>query len=311
MEYVILISTPGSRILLRKGITGFYREFRAEDYLIKEKCVPERAGDIFIISKSKDPILAQIAELAHAAARRERGQVILEGLLLTERAVADRLHVEHMLYTPSFLKEPAGNALLAQAKQAEIPCYQTTEGLIAKVTTSRPPPPVLATISARMEAAEHYPMRPDTVLLVAEDINNPDNLGMILRTADAAGVSAVLCAGEKTDPFHKNCVRAARGAVGRLPLLGCRDLPATLRSLHAQNVTIVGAALTGEAELFRCPLVPPIVVIVGNEQAGIRPETLDACTLRVRIPMAPGQDSLNVGVAAGVMLYEVYRQSQL
>jgi RNA methyltransferase, TrmH family len=271
----------------------------------------ERMTESRIIAGSKDPVLTRYAELATAAGRARHGQVLLEGRLLVERAVADRLALHSILYTPSLAKEPGGNELLEKAREAKVPCYQATEGLIAKVTTSRPPPNVLAALSARLQDAERFPRQPDTVLLVAEDINNPDNLGMVLRTADAAGASAVLCVGEKTDPFHKNCVRAARGGVGRMTLLGCRDVVAYLQSLASSGVTVVGAALTGEAELFRCKLAPPIVVIVGNEQSGIRPETLDACTLRVRIPMAPGQDSLNVGVAAGVMLYEVWRQRTL
>lgn len=264
-----------------------------------------------IIAGSRDPLLARFAELAQTTGRRKHGQVVLEGVTLVERAVADRLSLDSILYAPSLLKEQGGNELLAQALEAGVACYQATEGLIAKVTTTRPTPNVIAALFARLEEAERFPVGPDTVLLVAEDINNPDNLGMVLRTAEAAGADAVLCAGDKTDPFHKNCVRAARGAVGRISLLGCQELAPFLRDSQKQGAAVMGAALTGEAELFRCELRPPIIVIVGNEQSGIRPETLDACTLRVRIPMAPGQDSLNVGVAAGIMLYEVWRQRTL
>lgn len=254
-------------------------------------------------------MLAQYAELAHHAGRQRRGQVVVEGPLLVRRALADRLPVDNLLFAPALLRDPEGSALLEMARQCAVPCYQAGEGLIARVTTTRPAPDVLAVLTVRAHPAEHHPIHPDTVLLVAEEIHNPDNLGMLLRTADAAGASAVLCAG--TDPFHKHCVRAARGAVGRVPLLTADDLPACLHHLRARGVTVVGAALNGEAELFHCALPCPVAIVVGNEHSGLRSGTLDACSLRLRIPMRPGQDSLNVGVAAGILLYEVYRQARI
>jgi TrmH family RNA methyltransferase len=144
-------------------------------------------------------------------------------------------------------------------------------------------------------------------ILIAENINNPDNLGMTLRTADAAGAQQVVVAG--ADPFHKNCVRAARGAVGRMQILDCKDLVRYIAFLKHQGVCVIGAALDGESGLYDAPLTTPVAVIVGNENSGITSEVLRACSLRVRIPMAAGQDSLNVGVAAGVMLYEIWRQA--
>ncbi len=260
------------------------------------------------IQKSNDPILTQFADLSHAAGRRERSQLVAEGILLVQRAWNDGLPVEHLLYTSGLLRSPEGAQLLSMARQAGVPHSLVTEGLMGKVTTTRPVPPVLAAIFAAWREAELFEIGGGTTLLVAENISNPDNLGMILRTADAAGVEGVVVAGAQSDPFHKNCVRAARGAVGRIPILACRALEAYLRSLRETGLAVVGAALGAESALYRCALETPIAVVVGNEQAGISRPVLEACSLRVQIPMAPGQDSLNVGVAAGLMLYEIFRQ---
>jgi TrmH family RNA methyltransferase len=147
-------------------------------------------------------------------------------------------------------------------------------------------------------------------VLAAEDLQNPDNLGMVLRTADAAGVEAVVVAGRTTDPLHRGCVRAARGAVGRIPIFRCPGLPEWAERLRERGFQVVGATAHGDVELFDTDLTPPIAVIVGNEETGLRRETLAACSTRLAIPMAPGQDSLNVGVAAGVVLFELVRQRQ-
>ena len=260
------------------------------------------------VNGSKDPLLAHYAQLGQAGGRRERAQFLAEGMLLVQRAIEDGLPIANLLYTPTLSRTPEGERLLQAAQQARIGCFRATEGLLGKVTTSRPVPPVMAAIYTEWRSAERFHTTPETVLLVAENINNPDNLGMILRTADAAGAEGIVVTGEGSDPFHKNCVRAARGAVGRVPILSCPALPGYLRRLQTQGFTVVGAALGGEGKLYRSVLKPPIVIVVGNEQSGISLPVLEACTQLVEIPMAPKQDSLNVGVAAGLMLYEVFRQ---
>jgi tRNA G18 (ribose-2'-O)-methylase SpoU len=262
------------------------------------------------IQKSKDPLLIQFAALGHAAGRRERSQFLVEGITLTRRAIQDGLPMDSLLYTPELAGAPEGVLLLHDARQAGIAHYRVTEGLMGKVTTTRPVPSVLAAVWTRLRTAEEFTTATETPLLIAEDIHNPDNLGMLLRTADAAGVQGVLVVGARSDPFHKNCVRAARGAVGRIPILCCHALEAYLSRLQMAGFEIVGAALGADRELYRCRMLPPLAVIVGNEQEGISRPILEACTARVQIPMAPGQDSLNVGVAAGLMLYEVFRQKE-
>jgi TrmH family RNA methyltransferase len=260
-----------------------------------------------VIANSKDPLLAQLNDLGSAAGRKGRSQFLAEGLLLVQRALEDRLAVDWIVYTSDLMCDPSGGLLLEDAKQAGIRCVSASEGLLGKVTTSRPVPDVTAVINLLPTDAKEA-FTPDLhTILIAENINNPDNLGMILRTADAAGARQVITAG--CDPFHKNSVRAARGAVGRIAIHSCQDIVDYIRFLKKNEVTVVGTALDADCDLYNAPLKQPIAVIVGNENAGITREALDACTLRVRIPMAVGQDSLNVGVAAGVVLYEIYRRS--
>ena len=263
------------------------------------------------IRSSKDPLLIQFSDLAHAAGRRERSQFVAEGITLVQRAINDGVPADSLVYTTALLSHPEGSILLHAAHQAGIPHHLVTEGILAKLTTTRPVPPVLAALFTHWRAAERFTPGKATTLLAAEDINNPDNLGMILRTADAAGVEGVIVVGKGSDPFHKNCVRAARGAVGRIPILSCRSLEQFLRHLQTTGCAVVGAALGADKTLFQCKMQPPIAVVVGNEQRGISRPVLEVCSAQVQIPMAPGQDSLNVGVATGLMLYEVFRQKTI
>jgi RNA methyltransferase, TrmH family len=259
------------------------------------------------IAKGKDPIVNQYRELMHVAGRRAYAQCVAEGLTLVQRAIDDGLLVDSIIFTADLLRAPDGLALLQRARQAGIHHYRASDALMGTLTSSRPLPAVIAAIRVQLRDVAELHANHISALLVAENLQNPDNLGMVLRTADAAGVDSVVVAGAQIDPLHKHCVRAARGAVGRIPIFGCTDLPAWLVDLHFHGVRVVGTTAHASRSLFEAQLPLPVAIVVGNEQRGISQPVLEVCTERVQIPMAPGQDSLNVSVATGVVLYELVR----
>jgi RNA methyltransferase, TrmH family len=256
----------------------------------------------------RDAIVELLRELGQGAGRARRGRFVVEGTTLVARSIGGGLPVETLVHRAELSRDPSGAALLEAARATSVPCWRASDGLLGTLTATRPLPDVLAAVHLRLRDASELTAARVRVVLVAENVQNPDNLGMVLRTADAAGVHAVVVAGAPTDPLHRNCVRAARGAVGRIPIFRCGDLLAWIGSLRARGFRVLGASAHGDRELFDADLAPPVALVVGNEETGIAPRTLAACTARVVIPMAPGQDSLNVGVAAGVVLYELVRQ---
>ena len=185
---------------------------------------------------------------------------------------------------------------------------------MGSVTTIRPVPSIVASVHLNYppflsESGQlNFHFSQDCTLLIAENIANPDNLGMTLRTADAAGTTAVLLGGEGASPFHKNCIRASRGAVGRLPMFHLPNTNLTIEQLKTSGWKVVGATASAEKDLNGMEHFSPTAIVVGNENSGLSVETRKCCTELVRIPMAIGQSSLNVGVAAGILLYELSRQ---
>jgi RNA methyltransferase, TrmH family len=254
-----------------------------------------------------DPEVELFRELAQPAGRRGRGQFVAEGSTLVRRALDDGLPVASVVHTADLARSPEGPALLDLARAEGIPGLRASDGLLGTLTPTRPLPSVLAAVHLRLREAASLHAGPAAALLVAESLQNPDNLGLALRTADAAGAEAVVVAGEGADPLHRNCVRAARGAVGRLPLFTCADLPAWLRGLRRAGFQVVASTAHAERSLFEAPLRPPLCVVVGNEERGLSAGALEAAGERLRIPMAPGQSSHNVAVAAGILLYELRR----
>lgn len=269
------------------------------------------------ISKRKDAVAADMRKLASLKGKLEYSQFVVEGDLIVERAVKDGLPIERILYTAALLKTSEGKNLLKRAAADNLSCYQVNDGVMGSVTTTRPVPPIMASVYFNFrhflsESGEpNFHFSPRCTILIAENIANPDNLGMTLRTADAAGVSAVLLSSVGASPFHKNCVRASRGTVGRLPLYYATDITAAIETLRLSGWNVLGGTSTAEKELYATKFSLPAAIVVGNENTGLSTETRASCTELVRIPMASGQSSLNVGVAAGVLLYEVTRQCSI
>ena len=269
-----------------------------------------------IVSKRKAPIVSHIRKSATLKGQLEYSQFIIEGELLVARAVTDGLPIETLLYTTGFVGHPEGKALITRAVSENVSSYQVSDGMMGSITTTRPVPALLAAVHLSYpnflseSGSLNFHFSPRCVLLIAENIGNPDNLGMTLRTADAAGVSAVLLSGGAS-PFHKNCVRASRGAVGRLPLFSTSDIRGAIAALRASGWQVLGATASATHLLPAMELTRPTAIIVGNESTGLSVDARECCTELVRIPMASGQSSLNVGVAAGILLYELTRQYRI
>ncbi len=235
------------------------------------------------------------------------GRFAIEDDLLIARALRDGLPLVRALITGEAHKRGVYAPLIRDLLASRIPVFQVSSSLMAQISTTRPAPALIALASIAEAAADPLPGT-DDLFLITDDIVNPDNLGMVIRTADAAGVSALVICGDKASPYHKHCVRAARGAVGRLPIALVNDAPAYVKALAAAGVTVVGTSAKATQSLYSAELPLPLAFVVGNETHGISPSVREACTTLITIPMRPGQSSLNVGVAAGVCLFELRRR---
>lgn len=145
-------------------------------------------------------------------------------------------------------------------------------------------------------------------LLVLDGVEDPRNLGACLRTADAAGIDAVVVPRSRAAKLTPAARKVATGAAETLPVLSAPNLGKVLRWLKSAGVRVVGADASGRP-LFGLELVPPIALVLGGEGRGLKPSTRDGCDTLAAIPMHGRVESLNVSVAAAIMMYEVVRQS--
>lgn len=154
-----------------------------------------------------------------------------------------------------------------------------------------------------VESLDHDPL-----LLVLDQVQDPQNLGACLRTADAAGVDAVVVPKDNSAPISPTVRSIASGAAETVPVARVTNLARTLRALKELGVWVFGTSDRADTSLYSADLRGPVALVMGAEGKGLRRLTLETCDLLVRIPMAGTVECLNVSVATGVCLFEVVRQ---
>lgn len=229
-----------------------------------------------------------------------------------EEALAAGVAFRGTLVAPDLARTARGTALVAELERHAVPVEEVGARMLAQLADTETPQGIIAVIEPRRWRADDFAPGPDAVALVIDGVQDPGNVGTLIRTAHALGAAGTVLLRGSADPTSPKALRAAMGATFRHPVVPLDD-GAFIAWARKNGVTLWAAAADG-MPLHRAlgtrdggPGTGPIAVIVGNEGAGIRPQLNAVSAQRVAIPLAQGAESLNVAVAAGILLYEVMR----
>jgi RNA methyltransferase, TrmH family len=250
-----------------------------------------------------------IRDLQRRKARGRRGLALIEGVRLVEEALAAGVPFRGALVAPELARTARGTALVAELESHAIPVEEIGARGFAQLADTETPQGILAVIEPRRTQAADFVPRSDAVALVIDGVQDPGNVGTLIRTAHALGAAGTIVLRGTADPTSPKALRAAMGATFRHPIVSLDD-NGFIAWARQHGVTLWAGAVDG-VPLHRAVegvgRNGPIAVIVGNEGAGIRPQLNAVAAQRVAIPLAQGAESLNVAVAAGILLYEVTR----
>lgn len=264
--------------------------------------IKPRAFEFSFIDSKKNSVYGELHKADSLGFRKVNKLFVLEEERLVRRAIDDRLDIMYIIYTNK-------TALLAdntieRAKTMGIPCFSINDGLMSSLTSTRPIPKELALCRMPSYTIDSLQARGRSTVLIADNIENPDNLGLIIRTADACGADAVISIGKQASVYHKNCVRAARGAMGRLPIFEYEvsEFDELIGKLKNAGYRIYGSSAKTKLTVHNTDQVEKRAFAVSNETHGISDMLFSAADEMIKIPMASGQSSFNVAVAAGIIL---------
>lgn len=260
------------------------------------------------ITTLNDPRVASYRNLRERTLRGDN-LFIAEADLVVRRLIESDYAVESIFTTEEHAKE------LAALAEDETPVYVADKSLMVDIVGfpfhrgalavgRRHEPPSLESVMKSLERESRL------TFVLCPETTQAENLGMVFRSAAAFGVDAVILGPKSCDPLCRRALRTSMGGVLRMPFVRSTDLLEDLKTLRERyNVHLAATVLADDAELLPNVKWPGrIGLMLGNEFNGLSDEWLDLCDHKVTIPMAPGTDSLNLGVAAGVFMYERMRQ---
>lgn len=260
-----------------------------------------------IITSLQNPKVKQIVKLRKPSERRRAAQTVIEGYRETLRALESGWRMETVFYCRALFLGENEDALMRRAAESGAQLLECTEPVFRKISYRDRPDGLLAVAPQVQRSLEDLELSDNPLILVAEHLEKPGNLGTILRSADAAGVEAVIVCDKCTDINNPNVVRASIGTLFYIPVAEATTED-TIRFLRERGIQILSATPHATEEYFEVDMKKPTAIVVGAEQFGLSDRFMQESDLNVRIPMLGRNDSLNVATAATILLYEAVRQ---
>src|SRR5258706_9591386 len=236
--------------------------------------------------------------------------IFVEGLRLCEEALRSQLSIEAVIYSEEITRKERAASLIEQLALASEKVASVSEKLLQSISYTRTPQGIVV-LAARPpgdEVAFQRRQPKSSFVVVLHGLNNPVNVGAVLRTAEAAGVTGVITTAHTSDPFSPKARRGAMGSAFRLPIWMGVNFDEVIEWCTKVRVRTLAAAAKGSKAHTEIDWSGPCALIVGAESTGLSPEEITAADEAVRIPMEGPVESLNVAVATGIILFEAKRQ---
>jgi TrmH family RNA methyltransferase len=250
-------------------------------------------------------LISTIRDLHRRRARERRALTLVEGVRLLEEALSAAVPIEGAVTSTALEGTPRGAALKRRLVHAGVPIEEVEDDLLAQLAETEQPQGVVAVVEPRAWTLEAIRPGLRGVVLVLDAVQDPGNVGALARTALGLGAAGLVALPGTADLTNPKALRGSMGALFRLPAV-----PATTEAFigwaRGAGLSLWTTATDG-TPVDRARRDGPIALVLGNEGAGVRPELTVAAAQSVAIPLVAGVESLNVAVAAGIILYEVTR----
>ena len=262
-----------------------------------------------LITSRSNPIIKSARMLRESKERKKTGKFLVEGILHIGEAAAADWQIDTILYAPELLESDYARNLISNQSNNGVRCAPVSADVLESIADKENPQGIVAIVNQKTASLESLSTKTIKVAIALVAPQDPGNVGTILRTLDAVGGDVLFLLDGGVDLFHPSVVRASMGAIFWKPLVKATymDFITWVRQHHYK---LIGTSAHAENDYrkFKLDGVKSILVL-GNEQKGLSEEQLSACDFAVKIPMLGRASSLNLAVAAGVLLFSLFEQS--
>ncbi|MCC6168231.1 MAG: RNA methyltransferase [Caldilineaceae bacterium] len=265
---------------------------------------PVRSG---LVSNVHSAAVKKIRSLRHRKGREEGGLFFAEGIHIVAEAVQAGAAIVQLVVAPSLLISRFALEVVESRRRAGVACLEVSEEVFKSLSAKEHPQGLAAVVRQHWSTLADVRYGSELCWVALSGVQDPGNLGTILRTCDAAGAAGVILVGHTTDPYDAEAVRASMGAIFSQRVVRA-GLPQLAAWKEMQGFQIVGTSGAAPTDYRAAVYPPPLLLWMGSEQHGLSPGEMALCDATVRIPMVGRGDSLNLAVATGVVLYEIFNQ---
>ena len=256
------------------------------------------------ITSRDNELIKHIKKLKDKKYRDESKEYIVEGIKMIEEAINEKADIKKIIICEDCEKsESIPKELRYEIAKHE--CVYVTDKIFESITGVVSPQGIIAIINKEKQIKQID--NTQEIIVVLDDIQDPGNLGTILRTVDSIGINQLIISKGTADPYNPKVVRSTMGAIFRVKIIESEDLLETLKEIKKQKYKLVVTSLQTDYSLYEIDYNRKVIVI-GNEANGVKKEIQDIADEKIKIPMLGKTESLNASVATGIVLYEYVRQ---
>ena len=257
-----------------------------------------------VITSKDNEIIKEIRKLKEKKYRDISGEYIIEGIKLIEEAIMEGAKINRIVVCEDCMKDGSIDQKLLY-EIAKYDCIYVSEKVFNVLTDVKTPQGILAIIKKKgHELVINF--KEDTIIAL-DGVQDPGNLGTILRTLDSAGLKQVILSKECADPYNPKVVRSTMGAIFRINIIETEDFVQELNQIKKHKFKILATSLEESESIYNIDYNKNVIVI-GNEANGVSKEVLDIADGKIKIPMLGKTESLNAAVATGIIVYEYVRR---
>ncbi|MDU2664720.1 MAG: RNA methyltransferase [Clostridium perfringens] len=252
------------------------------------------------IESKNNNLFKEIKKLKEKKHRIKSNKYLIEGLRFVEEAIKSKVSIDSIIFTESF-KEKNPNLFLKINENIKL--IQMNEALLKQLCSTENPQGIVGVINM-----QNKELKSGELVVLVDKVQDPGNMGTIIRTAHAAGAAGIVMTKGTVDIYNDKTLRSTMGSIFYIPIVEDDSLD-FVKSLKKEGYKLVVSSLQGKNNFFEENLQGKVMIAVGNEGNGVSDEVYDIADIKVKIPMPGEAESLNVAVATSIMIYEKIRQS--
>ncbi|WP_432663940.1 RNA methyltransferase [Wukongibacter baidiensis] len=240
--------------------------------------------------------------------REKNSEFIIEGLRIIEHGINNNANISAVYYGEEITKTNRGTELLNNIASRNIDLYKVNDKILKEISTTDNSQGIIGVVKRESYDLNEIINKDKFVLIILDRLQDPGNVGTIIRTADSAGVDGIIVLKGTVDIYNSKTIRSTMGSIFTLPVIHVDETSNIINDLKSRDTDIIATTLQAEKYHFEANYRSKNAIIIGNEANGISDELMELSNIKIKIPIIGKAESLNASIASGIIIYEIVRQ---